>query len=201
MSNYFHLGLAELVTLQTLSAEFIKLDGNVLSLETPLFIDLYYHKDISLLRALARNLWSLQLILGSPRLSLLVGKYSQQLGKLMESMEQYLGSSSLENEVGALIVMDRSFDLTTTLLTPITYSGLLNEVIEVNVSTAVLGKSQIKLDPDKDQIYGQVRDTPCSDVFPILHGKAKSLKCISSLSRVIISIDISIMIFQYWLIY
>ncbi|EFN66268.1 Vacuolar protein sorting-associated protein 33B [Camponotus floridanus] len=168
-------GLAELVTLQTLSTEFIKLDGNVLSLENPLFIDLYYHKDTSLLRALARNLWSLQLILGSPKLSFFVGKHSQQVGKLMESMEHW-GSSSLENEVGALIVMDRSFDLTTTLLTPITYSGLLNEVIEVNVNTAVLGKSQVKLDPDRDQIYGQVRDTPCSDVFPILHGKAKSLK-------------------------
>lgn len=200
MSNHFHLGLAELVTLQTLSAEFIKLDGNVLSLENPLFIDLYYHKDTSLLRALARNLWSLQLILGSPKLSLFVGKHSQQVGKLMESMEHW-GSSSLEDEVGALIVMDRSFDLTTTLLIPITYSGLLNEVIEVNVNTAVLGKSQIKLDPDKDQIYGQVRDTPCSDVFPILHGKAKSLKCIPSLSRVIIPIDISLIIFQYWLIY
>lgn len=169
-------GLAELVKLQTLSAEFIKLDGNVLSLENPIFINLYYHKDISLLRALARNLWSLQLILGSPRFSLLVGKHSQQMGKLMESMEECLGSSSLENEIGALIVMDRSFDLTTTLLTPVTYSGLLNEVIEVNVCTAVLGKSQAKLDPDKDQIYGQVRDTPCSDVFPLLHGKAKSLK-------------------------
>ncbi|CAL1679245.1 unnamed protein product [Lasius platythorax] len=169
-------GLAELVTLQTLSAEFIKLDGNVLSLENPMFIDLYYHKDISLLRALARNLWSLQLIFGSPRLSLLVGKHSEQVGKLMESMEQCLGASSLENEVGALIVMDRSFDLTTTLLTPVTYSGLLNEVTEVNVGTAVLGKSQVKLDPNKDQIYGEVRDTPCSDVFPILHEKAKSLK-------------------------
>ncbi|XP_070158255.1 vacuolar protein sorting-associated protein 33B isoform X2 [Polyergus mexicanus] len=169
-------GLAELVTLQTLSVEFIKLDGNVLSLENPMFIDLYYHKDISPLRALARNLWSLQLILGSPRLSLLVGKHSQQVGKLMESMVQCLGSSSLENEVGALIVMDRGFDLATILLTPVTYSSLLNEVVEVNVGTAVLGKSQIKLDPDKDQIYGEVRDTPCSEVFPIIHGKAKSLK-------------------------
>ncbi|XP_011647765.1 vacuolar protein sorting-associated protein 33B isoform X2 [Pogonomyrmex barbatus] len=169
-------GLAELITLRTLSIEFIRLDGNVLSLENPMFIDLYYHKDISLLRALARNLWSLQLILGSPRLSLFLGKHSQQLNKLMETMEQSLGSSSLENEVGALIVVDRSFDLVTTLLMPVTYAGLLNEVIEVNVSTATLEKSQTKLDPNKDQIYGEVRDTPCSDVFPILHEKAKSLK-------------------------
>ncbi|XP_032684870.1 vacuolar protein sorting-associated protein 33B [Odontomachus brunneus] len=169
-------GLSGLVTLRTLSPEFIKLDGNVLSLENPMFIDLYYHKDTSLLRALAQNLWSLQLILGSPKLSLFFGKHSQQINILMESMEQYLGSSNLEHEIGALIVMDRSYDLTTTLLTPVTYAGLLNEVVEVNVGTATLGKSQTKLNPDKDQIYGEVRDTPCSDVFPILHGKAKSLK-------------------------
>lgn len=168
--------------MHTLSVEFIKLDGNVLSLENPMFIDLYYHKDTSLLRAIARNLWSLQLVLGSPRFSLFIGKHSQQVGKLMESMEQRLGSSSLENEIGALIIMDRSFDLTTTLLTPVTYASLLNEVVEVNVGTAVLGKSQTKLDPNKDQIYGEVRDIPCSDVFPILHGKAKSLKCIPSFS-------------------
>lgn len=204
MLNRCHLGLAELVTLRTLSVEFIKLDGNVLSLENPMFIDLYYHKDISPLRALARNLWSLQLILGSPRLSLLIGKHSQQVGKLMESMVQCLGSSSLENEVGALIVMDRDFDLATTLLTPVTYSGLLNEVVEVNVGTAVLGKSQVKLDPDKDQIYGEVRDTPCSEVFPIIHGKAKSLKCIlflSHKSHCTNCIDLSITIFQYRLMY
>ncbi|KAL0118265.1 hypothetical protein PUN28_009132 [Cardiocondyla obscurior] len=169
-------GLSELVTLRSFSAEFIRLDGNVLSLENPMFTDLYYHKDPSPLRALARNLWSLQLILGSPRLSLFLGKHSQQVSKLMESMEQSLGSSDLENEIGALIMMDRSFDLTTTLLTPVTYAGLLNEVLEVNLGTATLEKSQTKLDPNKDQIYGEVRDTPCSDVFPILHGKAKSLK-------------------------
>lgn len=142
-----------------------------------MFIDLYYHKDTCLLRALARNLWSLQLILGSPRLSLFFGRHSQQMGKLIESMGQSLGTSNLENEIGAMIVMDRSYDLTTTLLTPATYAGLLNEVVEVNVGTAILEKSQTRLDPDKDQIYGEVRDTPCSDVFPILHGKAKSLKC------------------------
>jgi len=96
----------------------------------------------------------------------------------MESMEQSLGSSSLENEVGAFIVMDRSFDLATTLLTPVTYAGLLNEVVEINVGIATLEKSQTRLDPNKDQIYGEVRDTPCSDAFPILHKKAKSLKCI-----------------------
>ncbi|TGZ48756.1 Uncharacterized protein DBV15_11932, partial [Temnothorax longispinosus] len=117
------------------------------------------------------------LIIGSPKLSLLLGKHSQQMSKLMESMEQSLGPSSLENEIGALIVMNRGFDLATSLLTLVTYArGLLNEVVEVNVGMATLEKSQTRLDPNKDQIYGEVRDMPCSEVFPILHGKAKSLK-------------------------
>ncbi|XP_054016483.1 vacuolar protein sorting-associated protein 33B [Hylaeus anthracinus] len=169
-------GLSGLVTVRTLSWEFIRLDGNVLSLENPMFTDLYYHKDTTLLPALARGLWSLQLILGSPKLLISFGKHSQQIIKIMESMNQCLGSSNIENEIGALILMDRNCDLATPLLTPVTYSGLLHEVVEINVGTGVLGKSQTKLEPEKDQIYGEVRDTPCSDVFPILHGKAKSLK-------------------------
>lgn len=169
-------GLSGLVTLQTLSWEFIRLDGNILSLENCMFIDLYYHKDTTLLPALGRSLWSLQLILGSPKLTISIGKYSQQMLKIMESMRQCLGSSNIENEIGALIIMDRNYDLITPLLTPVTYAGLLHEVVEINVGTGILGKSQTKLDPDKDQIYGEVRDTPCSEVFPILHGKAKLLK-------------------------
>ena len=169
-------GLSGLVTVQTLSWEFIRLDGNVLSLENSMFTDLYYHKDTALLPALARNLWSLQLVLGSPKLTVALGKHSQQMLKVMESMRQCLGSSDAENKIGALILMDRNYDLATPLLTPVTYAGLLHEVVEINVGTGTLGKSQTKLDPEKDQIYGEVRDTPCSDVFPILHGKAKSLK-------------------------
>ncbi|KOC61594.1 Vacuolar protein sorting-associated protein 33B [Habropoda laboriosa] len=169
-------GLSGLVTVQTLSWEFIRLDGNILSLENCMFTDLYYHKDTTLLPALARGLWSLQLILGSPKLTLSFGKYSQQMLKIMESMRQCLGSSNIENEIGALIIMDRNYDLVTPLLTPVTYAGLLYEVVEIKVGTGILGESQTKLDPDKDQIYGEVRDTPCSEVFPILHGKAKSLK-------------------------
>lgn len=141
-----------------------------------MFTDLYYHKDTTLLPALARNLWSLQLVLGSPNLTVAFGKHSQQTLQIIESLRQCLGSSSADNETGAFVLMDRNYDLTTTLLTPVTYAALLHEVVDINVGVGILGKSQTKLDPEKDQIYGEVRDTPCSDVFPILHGKAKSLK-------------------------
>lgn len=107
------LGLSGLVTVQTLSWEFIRLDGNILSLENSMFTDLYYHKDTALLPALARNLWSLQLILGSPKLTLSLGKHSHQMLKIMESMRQCLGSSNIENEIGALILMDRNYDRST----------------------------------------------------------------------------------------
>ncbi|KAK2576573.1 hypothetical protein KPH14_005243 [Odynerus spinipes] len=169
-------GLSELITLYSLNYELICLDGNVLSCENSIFTDLYYHKDGSLLSALARNLWSLYLVLGSPKLILTFGKYSQQVLKFIESIKQSVKSCLTENEIGALIVMDRSYDKVTTLLTPVTYSGLLNEVFDINVGIVYSGKAQTKLDPDKDQIYGEVRDIPCSNVFPILHEKAKLLK-------------------------
>ncbi|XP_066583968.1 vacuolar protein sorting-associated protein 33B isoform X2 [Prorops nasuta] len=169
-------GLSGLLSLYSLSYEFIKLDGNVLSLENPIFCDLYYHYDNALLPALARSLWSLQLILGSSQLTICLGKYSQQVLKLIESMEECLGSSSADKEVGAFIIIDRNCDFVSPLLTPVTYGGLLNEVLDVCIGNASSGSTQTKLEPSRDQIYGEVRDTPCSDVFPILHEKAKSLK-------------------------
>ncbi|XP_047363824.1 vacuolar protein sorting-associated protein 33B isoform X2 [Vespa velutina] len=169
-------GLSGLITIYPLSYELIRLDGNVLSFENSLFTDLYYYKDGTLLPAMARNLWSLFLVLGSPKLILSFGKYSQQILRFIESIKQSVKSCKTENEIGAFILMDRSYDKVTTLLTPVTYSSLLNEVFDINVGVIYTGKTQRKLDPDKDQIYGEVRDIPCSNVFPILHEKTKSLK-------------------------
>lgn len=165
-----------MIELRSLSWEFILFDGNFLSMEIPFFSDLYYYKDTGLLPALARNLWSVKLILGSPRLTLAFGKHSQQTLKMVKSIEESFGSPSSENEVGALILMDRSFDLASTLLTSVTYLGLLSEVVDINIGTASLGSAQTKLDPNKDQVYGEVRDKHFSDAFPTLRNKAKLLK-------------------------
>lgn len=169
-------GLSGLITVYPLSYELIRLDGNVLSFENPMFTDLYYYKDGTLLPAMARNLWSLHLVLGSPKLTLSLGKYSQQILKFIESLKQSVKSCKIENEIGAFILMDRSYDKVTTLLTPVTYSGLLNEIFDINMGVISSGKTRTKIDPDKDQIYGEVRDIPCSNVFPILHEKTKLLK-------------------------
>ncbi|XP_015592020.1 vacuolar protein sorting-associated protein 33B isoform X2 [Cephus cinctus] len=169
-------GLAGLVSVRSLSWELIRIDENVLSLEMPMFSDLYYHKDGGLLPALARSLWSLQLLLGQPKLTVSLGKYSKQTLTMMESMEESLPHSGVDNQLGALILMDRNYDLAPALLTPVTYLGLLSEVLEINTGTAVLGNSQTKLDPRKDHVYSEVRDRHFSDVFPILRGQAKSLK-------------------------
>ena len=142
-----------------------------------MFNDLYYHKDTGLLPALARNLWSQKLILGAPRLTISIGKHSQHTLKMVKSIEESFGSPSGKNEIGALIVMDRSFDLASTLLTSVTYLGLLSEVVDINIGTASLGGTQTKLDPNKDQVYGEVRDRHFSDAFPTLRAKAKLLKC------------------------
>ncbi|OXU23523.1 hypothetical protein TSAR_011888 [Trichomalopsis sarcophagae] len=169
-------GLSGLVGLRPLAWEFIRTDGNVLSLEMPLFTDLYYHKDSSLLPALAKNLWTLRMVMGAPNFTLALGKHSQQLLKMIASMDDSLGAPSPKDEFGALIVMDRSQDFVSTLLTPVTYLGLLSEVVDINIGNATLGTSQTKLDPTKDQVYAEVRDKHFSDAFPTLRTKAKALK-------------------------
>lgn len=160
-----------------MSWEFVQLDGNILSLEYPMFVDLYYHKDTGLLPAMARSLWSMQLVIGSPRLTISFGKHSERILKMIESMKESSRTSRNDNEIGALIVMDRSYDIVSTLLTPVSYVGLMSEVLPINVGTASLDNAKIKLDPRKDRVYGDVRDIHFSDVFPKLRAMAKSLKC------------------------
>ncbi|XP_044579497.1 vacuolar protein sorting-associated protein 33B-like isoform X3 [Cotesia glomerata] len=170
-------GLADLVTVRALSWEFIRIDDNVLSLECPIFVDLYYHKNTSLLPSLARNLWSLQLILGWPKFSMSFGKHSDQVLKMIDTIREDTKSSNCSsNEIGGLIIMDRSYDLVSTFLTPVSYLGLLSEVVPITVNTAVIDKTPIKLDPKKDQVYEDIRDIHFSDVFPKLRAMAKALK-------------------------
>ena len=144
-----------------------------------MFADLYYHKDTGLLPAIARCLWSLELVLGSPRLTISLGKHSDRVLKMIESMQESTRTTRNENEIGALILMDRSYDIVSTLLTPVSYVGLLGEVLPISVGTATLESAKIKLDPKKDRVYGDVRDIHFSDVFPKLRAMAKSLKCMS----------------------
>lgn len=142
-----------------------------------MYADLYYHKDTSLLPALVKNLWSLQLVLGRPKVTLSLGKNSQTVLKMMESMEQCLSSKNPGNQSGCLIIMDRSHDIPSMLLTPVTYLGLMGEVLDIIAGTVYAKDSQTKLNPKTDRVYGEVRDRHFSDVFPFLSEKAKLLKC------------------------
>lgn len=160
-----------------MSWELIRIDGNALSLESPMFVDLFYHKDTSLLPTIARSLWSLQLVLGWPNLTLTFGKHSEEVLKMIETMRESTRSVTHDNEIGALIIMDRTYDLVSTLLTPVSYLGLLSEVMPVNVGTVIVDKAPIKLDPKKDQVYEDIRDMHFSDVFRKIRTMAQSLKC------------------------
>lgn len=153
----------------------MRLDGNVLSLELPLFNDLFYYKDSQLLPALARSLWTMTLILGSPKTFIAVGKRSQQVADLVQTGQVYANKSS---QLGAMIVMDRTCDLASLLLTPVTYLGLMGEVIDIKAGVPILKqKQEAKLDPKEDLIYAEVRDSHFTDALPTFRAKAEALKC------------------------
>ncbi|KAF7987794.1 hypothetical protein HCN44_003657 [Aphidius gifuensis] len=169
-------GLADMLSVRPITWELIQIDGNILSLELPIFCDLYYHNDSSLLPALSRSLWSLQMIIGWPKLVLTFGKHSENLSSMIDTMRENAKTVCPDNEIGAIIIMDRSYDFVSTLLTPVSYVGLLSEVIPISISTANLEGSNIKLDPKNDQVYQDIRDIHFSDVFPKLKNMAKTLK-------------------------
>ncbi|XP_058800863.1 vacuolar protein sorting-associated protein 33B isoform X2 [Phymastichus coffea] len=169
-------GLYGQVTMRPLSWELIRIDGNVLSLEIPMFTDLFYHKDTSLLPALAKSLWTLRMILGAPNFSLALGKHSQQILKMIPAIDESLSSPSPKEKIGALIIMDRNKDFVSTLLKPVTYLGLIGEVMEINIGLVTFEKSKVALDPVKDQVYSEVRDKHFCEAFDLLRKKAKALK-------------------------
>ena len=163
-----------------------------------MFYDLYYHKDTQLLPALARSLWSLMMVLGSAKNVITVGKHSKKLIDMTDSMK---GCPNPTNQLGGVIIMDRTCDLPPLLLTPVTYLGLMSEVFDIKTGVASLNSDQIKLDPKKDLVYAEVRDRHFSDAFPTFRAKAKSLKCIFSLfvlyKILIFSFRIVFLIFIY----
>lgn len=142
-----------------------------------MFTDFFYHKDTSLLPALAKSLWTLRMVLGAPNFSLALGKHSQQILKMIPTIDESLGSPSPKEKIGAMIVMDRNQDFVSTLLKPVTYLGLIGEVMEINIGLVTYEKSKVPLDPVKDQVYNEVRDKHFCEAFDSLRRKAKALKC------------------------
>lgn len=183
-------GVYGIVTLYTFPWELIRLNGSVLSYELPgLFKMLFVDGDRSMLSAVARSLWSLQMLFGRIPLILTQGRFSLQIRTMIDILFDELGSSDkADSEISCMLLVDRDVDYASVLLTPVTYVGLLDEVISINSdaieldSRVVTGKQEGEEKKvtyhltSTDAIYNEMKNRHFSDVYELLHSRVEKLK-------------------------
>ncbi|XP_059487240.1 vacuolar protein sorting-associated protein 33B [Neocloeon triangulifer] len=178
--------LYSLVTLHTLNFELIKLDQGLWSLEMPsAFRNLNVQGDISMLKPIAKALWSLQLVVGRPNLLWAQGGMAAKVVQLMERFPWPKDKiKSNQGQLGCLAIVSRDIDWPSMFLTPVTYTALVDQVIgshcgnvkfasEAGASSAPDG---IYLNSSTDQVYSHIKNLHFSSVFPYLSVKTKELQ-------------------------
>ncbi|XP_038221333.1 vacuolar protein sorting-associated protein 33B [Zerene cesonia] len=196
-------GLYDIVKLHSFSWELFSLDEQILSLELPfLYRQMFVEQNQSLLSSISMCLWSLFHVTGQPKCILSLGKLSSSVLDILEvykeSYERDFVNMDSSQEIGALIIMDRDQDYASSLLTPATYSGLLNEIFSINCGHLDLNVKETKLKKGKmnthissedkskntvmtldssiDNLYGEIKHRHFSEVLSVLSSKAKLLK-------------------------
>lgn len=120
------------VTVHTLSWEFLKLDEGLWSLELPNSLkSLMFQSDLTMLKPIAKALWAVQLVLGRPGLIWAQGSLAAKAVGLMDTLRWPSDSARQQGGnggLGCLVVISRDVDWPSALLTPVTYTALIDQV-------------------------------------------------------------------------
>jgi hypothetical protein len=201
-----NLGLtaAPNVSVHRLQIDVFPLETDVLSLEYPdaLKEAIVEGTPSTLISTIARSLLKLQDVVGKiPRIQSYGPMGEEIVRKLLNlTVDEYLASNADEassgevaGDISALVVFDRRVDLVTPMLTPLTYEGLLDDVMEidcgylhVNVNTINPEDEEKKADEQdqvvalglngSDTLYAEVRDQHVEKFGSFLQNQAKALQ-------------------------
>lgn len=172
----------------------LHLDTGILSLELPsMFHDIFLRQDLTFLPSFSKVLWQLFFIVGKPAVILSLGHHANTILKQIDILsEDRGGSDRLNSDFGALIIIDRNLDYPSALLTPGTYSGLLNEVYGVKCGICehksgvdeperlfpAVKKQPVcfNLDSNQDEVYSVIKNSYFTEVTSILSKLTKELR-------------------------
>ncbi|KAL1509386.1 hypothetical protein ABEB36_004138 [Hypothenemus hampei] len=197
--------LGSAVTLHSFQWMPVHLDNGVLSLEMPLiYSTIFVHENYILMPVLAKTLWQLSFITGKPNVILTLGSHSNTILKQYDDICEEKGDSDKDSNFGALIIVDRSVDYPSALLTPGIYAGLLTEVYPVKAGICEYKKVDsteqvhvdekcnpirekqfvnINLNSRQDPIYGDIKNRYFTEVTSVLSNLTKQLKSEKTTSR------------------
>ncbi|XP_065225969.1 vacuolar protein sorting-associated protein 33B [Planococcus citri] len=171
-------GVYERVTVFSLHWELIPLDNNsILSLEMKNFFSyLFVNGDQSFLPVAAKSIWSTFFLWGNPCTRICIGNHSQSVSKMINTYFEELGRPQRNNsDIDCCIIVDRDVDYMSTLLTPATYTSLLDEVFRIQSGFVEINDG-LMIPLNNQDIYLQIRNRHFSHVTSFLKDKARTIQ-------------------------
>lgn len=160
--------------------DFIHLGDSLLSLEMiDFFKNVFVEENQSLLLPVAKALWTAFMVLGFPKTICINGKSSTTVYNLLNRCFIDKGKPEIVNEA-CFCILDRDFDYISVLLTPCTYTSLLDQVVGIQNGIVELKKSDgtvaVKNLCNPDETYEYVKYKQFSDVLNYWKSKSKDLQ-------------------------
>ncbi|KAI4457730.1 vesicle protein sorting-associated [Holotrichia oblita] len=185
----------DIVKLYSLQWQPIHIDRGILTLEIPyMFRNLFVHQDLSLLPAYAKSLWHLYFITGKPKFTIALGQHANNILKHLDMLNEDKESDKIDSDFSCLVLIDRTTDYVSTLLTPRTYTALLKDIYNVkcgvcdekHVETEMYDEKfnlnlkknpvQLNFDSRQDRIYNNIKNRYFTEVTSILSSLTKQLR-------------------------
>lgn len=160
--------------------DFINLGDSLLSLEMiDFYKNVFVEENQSLFLPVAKALWTVFMVLGFPKTVCTNGKSSTAIYKLLNRCFEEKGKPKIINE-SCFCILDRDFDYLSVLLTPCTYTSLLDQVVGIQNGIVELKKSDgttsIKNLSNPDDTYEYVKYKQFGDVLNYWKSKSKELQ-------------------------
>lgn len=160
--------------------DFIHLGDSLLSLEMiDFYKNVFVEENQSLLLPVAKALWTAFMVLGFPKTVCVNGKSSTAVYKLLNKCFKDKGKPKIKNKT-CFCILDRDFDYASVLLTPYTYSSLLDQVVGIQNGIVEIKKSDgttsIKNLCNPDETYEYVKYKQFGDVLNYWKSKSKELQ-------------------------
>ncbi|CAG7702924.1 unnamed protein product [Allacma fusca] len=177
------------VTFAQYSYELLPLDEHILTLQyEDMAANLWLHQDTSGLASVAKAIFNARGIYGDFHHLIAMGSFSNTVVRMMTEYERIYSHSLLEHnrrdsDLPTVLIIDRSMDFVSPLMSSLSYEGMLDEVFGIKGKTITFGPEVTGKETttqlmatSSDLIFEKIRNLHFSRVIRYLQNQAKDLK-------------------------
>ncbi|BES98201.1 Vacuolar protein sorting-associated protein [Nesidiocoris tenuis] len=184
--------LGNFTYIEDIKCDIFPFDYDLLSMEVEnTFKDLYLYNDPTTLYQAAQAIQTLQSLYGPINKISAIGEAAVHVNKLVDRLSREPHDFPSHSQIDHLVLIDRSVDLLTPLVTQLTYEGLIDEIYEIKNMNVFLPADKFAdsndepntmISPKKtvilnsaDELYAKIRDKSFSAVGPALNKKTQAI--------------------------